>query len=737
MVGEGRLISAALALTVALTAVAAFGQEVDEELIPPRPPEPRAEGPSLEALWRDMIHYIRIAQVDAARSTVEAILEMEVDPPRLFQLSVETPQTMTVLTRASRMSPEMKKAVDQLRERIKAGYRADVTDPERIKRSIDMLVKGLEGLKVGGNNLRFHGEYAVAQLRQTLMDPNTTNELRTRVTSVLPRLGKDAVRPLSVALQTEDSKLRKIITESLGHIGYPHALPRLKELADREDVEEATRKALVSALRACGGKGIENLSTAMLYYQLAEKYYYRAESLLPDSRFEKANVWFWRERLGLLATQVPREIFCDHYTMRMSRLALMHDPNFHAAVSLWISADLNREANLPAGQSDPLRPARQPPPKFYALASSPRYLLDVVERALKDYNTPVAMGAIRALVRTAGSKSLLGHAGSGARPLVEAMSYPDREVRFYAAVSLARSLPGEPFEGSGRVMAVLNSALRQRGRKVAMLICADLTQRNKLKGILREEGYVVIDAGDAKHAIAAATRVSGVDVTVLGPKPDAPPVVEAVRRMPIYARMPFVLVQKTQAVRLLADRDKSVWMVDPALEDEELTKELKEAVAAGIKRGVGRALTDVEATNWSVTAAKAIRRLGETGNKVINISLAEKVLVTSLDDTRQPVQIAAARALAVMDTSRAQRSIANLAINPEADTALRLAIFGALGESVRRFGNQLLGAHVKGIIETVTNEDEDMSLREAAAELLGSLNLPSRDVIPLIKSAGE
>ena len=66
----------------------------------------------------------------------------------------------------------------------------------------------------------------------------------------------------------------------------------------------------------------------------------------------------------------------------------------------------------------------------------------------------------------------------------------------------------------------------------------------------------------------------------------------------------------------------------------------------------------------------------------------------------------------------------------------RLAGLKALAESVRRFGNQLTGADAKVILDLVADTDESKEIREAAAQVLGAMNLPSEQIFPLIKTTG-
>ncbi|HUS46731.1 MAG TPA: hypothetical protein VM098_01320, partial [Phycisphaerae bacterium] len=209
-----------------------------------------------------------------------------------------------------------------------------------------------------------------------------------------------------------------------------------------------------------------------------------------------------------------------------------------------------------------------------------------------------------------------------------------------------------------------------------------------------------------------------------------------VRSRSIYARMPFVVVHKSRELRVMAEQDDKLLLVDPELKDDKLQAELRKTAAEAMRRGVGRPLTAEEATTWSVTAADAIRKLGETGNNIFDVSVTQTALIESVGDIREPVQLAAARALAVMDTADAQRAIAGLATGKAARTGAQVEAFADLSESIRRFGNKLADEQVKVITAIVTGKDE-MSLREAAAEALGAMNLPSQEIIPLIKTTGD
>ncbi len=707
-----------LVLAIGLTAAVAWGQAA-----PAPGPTEKVELPDL---WRTMLGYINLGQADPARSNAEEILARNPEPNALFLLTLREPRSMLTLEKGRNLR-DLKPPIDKLLELIDAGYRAQRWDPERINAAIDGLDKGMDAFSNNVARLRWSGEIAVRHMVDRLMRPTTAQSLRSAIVTALPLMGKDAVRPLSAALQTEDAQLQEVFVKALGQISYPHALPRIAEMIGRKELLARTREAAVAALHACADeKNIDKKSVASLYYELARKYYYRAESLLPDPRAKKANVWFWRGT-GLVRLEVPREIFCDVYAMRMAALALEHDPKFYPAVSLWLMGNLNKEANLPPGELDPTRTTDQPSARFYALASGPQYLQRVIDQALADLNTPVALAALKALVETAGEKTLVEVAAGGAQPAVEAMIYPDREVQFFAAVSLAKAMPTRKFEGYQMVMQVLNGAIRQTGKKVALLVATDIQQGNLLKDAIREAGFLVLEAPDMAKAMALGQRYSGVDVAVIGTRPSALESVRALRSQPGYIATPVVVASRTPETRELMERDKRTLVVDA----QPKAADFASALDAAVKLGAGKPLTPEQAADWSVTASQVIRELGLRGSMVYDITRTQAALIEALDDTREPVRVAAARALAVMAAPKAQRAVAALAGNIGLESSIRIAAHKALSESVRRFGHQLTEEDVKAIRDTALGTGPQ-ALREAAAEVLGALNLSSDEAVDLI-----
>ncbi|MCK4601069.1 MAG: HEAT repeat domain-containing protein, partial [Phycisphaerae bacterium] len=503
---EAILVALLMAFAVVLAAPAVMAQDAAE-------PAEQNNEKKLSELWDDMLHYIKIARADLAAVYGQSILAAGAEPRELYRLSVETPGWQSVLTKGARQEA-LKEIIANIYKIIEKGYEQERKDPEQIANAIKMLDGTLRGKKLAAERLVISGEYALPQLVQKLRDPQSSDSLRASILTVFDKLGKEAVRPLSVALQTDEPKLQQMLAGALGEISYPSAAPRLKELLNRKDLLDNVRRTAQAALIVCEGRSALEKSAAELFYNLAERYYYQGESVAPDLRYDEANVWYWQEDLGLTYKPVPREIFCDIYAMRMAQLTLKHDPKFYKAVSLWLAAFIKKEADLPEGKSDPTQGQDAPRADYYAMAGSARYLQDVLVRALKDKNSAVAVGAIEALAKTCGAKSLVTPVAGGAQPLVAALTYPERKVRFLAAVTLANAGPERRFEGDDLVLRVLNEALRQTGQKRALVITPDQEELNILTDAVRAAGYEVLNGADAVEVLAAGQASSGIEAVV-------------------------------------------------------------------------------------------------------------------------------------------------------------------------------------------------------------------------------
>lgn len=714
------LSKAAMAATLVLLAIAPAVTAQDAS----------ADANEPQKLWDDFIHYIRIARPELARSYGQALLDSDADAKNIYEFSQATTDARATLARGERLEG-LGEIIDEIRERIERGYREKRSDPREIARAIELLGGTLRGYELGAERLRNSGQFALPQLLNTLRDDQAPQMLKERIITVLPSLGRDVVRGLSAALQAQDPIIVEIMAGVLGEIGYAHAAPRLREVLDREDLPKRTRDIVRTALVTCAGEAAPQKCTAELFYSQAEQYYYKAESLRADERYDEVNLWYWSEGMGLAFTPCPVEIFYDAYAMRFCRLALSHDSTFSPAVGLWLAANLRKEANLPEGAEDPVRRQDQPSADYYALASGAGYLQRVLSRGLKDRDTAVARGAIEALAETAGVESLVRPVEGGAQPLVEAMSYPDRRVRFLAAISLAEALPKETFTGHAMVMWTINEALRQTGQRRAMLIVADERIRNRMKSALREANFEVLDSAEVSKAMSAARASAGVDIVVLAGRPNPVDVVGRLRSEAVFSALPVIIAYDTARVGEMAEGDGRVVVVAATADEQAISDAIKDAM----RPANGQPIDIEEAEQWALRAAGAVEKLAVTSNPVFDVTRTREALADAIEAGSDRVKVACAKALAAMDDEAAQQQVAGLATDAAQSESVRVQAFEQLSFSLRRFGNRLVREHSSAVV-AVVGGDGSFELRTAAAQALGAMDLPSEQITDLILETG-
>lgn len=686
--------------------------------------------------WDDLLHYIRIANAPAAMSNAQALLDNpDATAKQLYAMAIKKPGAMVTLSRGMKL-PGLQEPCDALLKKIESGYRDWRSDTAEIERSIALMGQSLRGYAIGVKRLKESGEYAIPLLVQKLVSQETPQILKERIVTMLSQLGRNAVRAYSVGLQSKDLRLVEFLANALGQIQYPAALPRLRQALDRPDVQKSpsTVRILTTAIIRCnGGQRTALKRTAgELFYEWGEKYYNRAESLLPDTRYPNDEAFAWRikEGVGLESVAVPQEILCDIYAMRMARVALQENPKLSAAVPLWLSACIRRSIDLPEGKTDPLWVATAPKAEFYTLASSPRYLQLVLARAMQDGNAAIAARVIEAMGKNTGSISLAKPLPGGAMPLVAAMGYPERNVRFLAAETFLNATPVKPFTGSSMVLSLMNEALRQEGKPYAMIIATDGPTRNQLKDSVRASDYVTIEETNLDQVLITAQKAKGLDMVIVGPNVDPAAVLRLLRREMIHYYLPVIITADTPATRTLAKKDgKVVSLSSKTLDEAAIAKALDQAMALS----AGKPLTQDQAITWATRAANAIENAGQRDKTAFDLSRSIPALSAALTRDSAGLQIAAANALATINKIDAQKALIALALKSDTEQAVRVAAFKAASASVRRWGNLSDAVQAKQLVKVVTTLT-DHALMQAAAELLGTMNLRSDQKPALILS---
>jgi len=470
-------------------------------------------GQTLEDNWNDFLHYIKIGRFDLAKGYAQVVLQSNPDPVELFALSQENREGYEILLRVHEAAPdaELAELSQKVLSIIDQGRFMRRSDPKIIVEEIRRLMGGSErGRLTAVKRLRDAGEYAIPYVLDALADRSLKQDELANIIWALPQIGRPAIRPLVAALQTENAPLKAEIIKALGKIGYPQSLAYLQYVVEKDNSPE---------LRNLAGGSIRQIDrtaarvpAAVLFFRLAEQYYYQAQSLAPAEDAGFGNIWFWDSAAGRLTREeVDKNYFNELMAMRACEWALKTDPGFGQAIGLWLAAFLKAEAagaaRMPSYFGDKHADAL-----VYATTAGPEYLHQALARAIKDKNADVALGAVEALATTAGEKSLFYTLGP-AQPLLQALSFNDRAVRYSAAIAVAEAGPRQGFAESKLVTASLADALGQNAEMISetQRWNEELANSYALRAAeamlkLAETRNPVIDLSVAQSALVSATQ---------------------------------------------------------------------------------------------------------------------------------------------------------------------------------------------------------------------------------------
>ena len=420
---------------------------------------------TLEENWNDFLHYTKIGRFDMAKGHAQAVLASNPDPVKLLELSRANQQGYQILVRVNDVAPdaELVDLSGKILAIIEQGRFIERTEPRIIAEEVRRLSGTDRGWLTAVKRLRNAGEYAIPFMLDAIADSSRENELP-YIVRALPHIGRDGIRPLVAALQTENVTLKAQIIIALGKIGYPQSQAHLKYIIENDNSSQL-RAMAQDSIRQINPEMLQ-VPAAQLFYELAEKYYYHAQSLAPAQDASFANVWFWDSDAGKLVRQeVDKSYFNELMAMRTCEWALKADAGFGSAIGLWLASFFKAESagveKMPAYFGN-----RHADALVYATTAGVEYLHQALARAVKDNNAHVALGVIEALATTAGEKSLLYQIGPS-QPLLQALSFNDRMVRYSAAIAIGAAGPKEGFAESKLVVANLAEALGQNSQTSA------------------------------------------------------------------------------------------------------------------------------------------------------------------------------------------------------------------------------------------------------------------------------
>jgi hypothetical protein len=690
---------------------------------------------SVENFW----HYAKVARYDVAAAESKRILDGNPDPAVLL----ETFETVAAahhddldvsMLRWQGADEPIKSAATQLMQVLNKGHDIRRADPKIIEKNIQLLAQNERGYDLGIDRLRDSGELAVKVMIDDLRDASKMST-HAAIRRGLRDMGLSAVNPLLAATEMRDEPTLISIVNVLGDLGYDVAVPYLARLLHASDVPDSVKSATLDSLRRLRVPAPEGLNPADQFYDLSEKFYYDNAAVRADKRMPIGRVWYWGNERGLTYVAVPQPIFHDVMAKRAAEYA-MKLPDGSAgtadkALSLWLSANFLDEAELPEGEKDKTQPDGAPSAHYWGALSGPRYLNDALSRANRDRNAAVAIRVVQALQDVSGPSNMFE---GDEHPLVDALQFPDRLVRYESAFALAAALPDQKFVGAERVVPLLAEALSQTGAATVLVMVPDKDLNKTIDG-LKSQGYNAIGGATAADAMKEAGDRPAVDAIVMTDD-DSPTEIQDLETQaantPRLSRAVRLIVTKTKAspyqIQAVADVTLSTTQVKP---DD--FAGLKTAIDDARKRGGLLPLDPAAATKYATRAAELLSQIAINRSPVYDVSVAQPLLLAALDDTRPEIVKFDATVLGLIKSPEVQRDLLGKALDDKTTDDLKISLFKAVATSARNFGDLIdHGTDQIPSLQKAVASGPNLDVRTAAGEARGALNLTADEAKKLI-----
>jgi hypothetical protein len=680
-------------------------------------------------LVEDFLHYVLIAKPDLAEASGNALFDSGITDEQLANVISENDLDDKV-ERALRRGRNMEGVgpmVMQFERRLEDGRLNLSRNQDRITKSIEMLTGTMRAQMLGKRRLVEAGEYAVPQLLEVIKAGNNP-ELELACTSVLEEIKRFAVLPLCAAIGDLAPEIQVKICRILSAIGWPTAIPYLLDLSQTKTASKEVRDAASLAFRRLGGTSTD---TSAAFAALARKFFDEEQSLVAYPSDPTNIVWSYESHSGLIGTSVPTEIYSQVMAMHAARMALDLEPSNRTALSLYVAADLRRENQLGSGQVDPFAADSRYSPQFFATASGVDIARSVLAMAIDKSDTALVRDAIEALGKTAGSGAMF--TSGGRQPLLECLRYPDRRVQYDAALVLGSALPKRGFPGDGQVVQLLASAVRGGGSSYAVVIASSDENRNQIGGMLRENGFTVLNGGETFYEVEPEiVGSSGVDLIVVdtGAK-DAGKVVGQIRTNEMTSATPVVVVADRANISAMnrefsSDNATGAWIAGTSSEA------FKNATNNLIRRASGGLMTQADVMSYTRDALETLHTIAIEGNSIYKIRTAEAPLLEAMNSISGAMRMLVAKVVANVPTANCQRALIDAALAADGSDKTQLLDYAAM--SAQKIGNQASQRQIDALGKLITDSAGSSGdpIVDAAGRLHGALNLSPDTAVKLI-----
>ena len=551
-----------------------------------------------------------------------------------------------------------------LSEAMISAARKFASRPDRLARFIAELTKTPPEQDYAVRHLREAGPYAIPFLVEKLSQKGLSAQDRRQIVDNIGRLDRSVVPALAAALDSPDPSLAVDAATAMGMIGDVRAIPHLTFPAASPGTPPAVRTAAQAAIARLTGQPFprQKRMPVQVLTDAAWQFHRHQTELYGDPVL----VWAWdKERNTVVPRELPPTEAEATLGLRFANDALRLSPRNRSAQVVQLSLALENAIERTGFTSF----LAQDQATFAAtMAAGPSLLSEVLETAIADGKTDLAAMTASAFGRVIDQNAL--SATGRPHPLVESISAPGRRLQFAAVKAVVMLAPIQPFPGASRVVPTLARFLRKQSLPRAVVIDANPNRGSQLAGFLINLGYDSELEATGTQGFLAAAEAADVELifisydlfgqgwalndTLANLKTDA-----RTAAIPIYIYGPLNVQFKHPS--LAHDYPGIRFLVQP-VDAAMLKRQLKDLpAAAGNTEFAGYAR---EATELLVQIAK-----NHKCPLAKDLNSAEPALSQALNTSETGPS--AATTLADVPVVDAQRSLADIVLNPSRAAPLR------------------------------------------------------------------
>lgn len=541
-------------------------------------------------------------------------------------------------------------AVKTVEEIIKKSETANAKlyrDPARIDKFIRNLGASLEERIYAEDQLKKAGDAVVPVMIKTLRNTQD-NEQRAGILLVITRLGQETVPGFLGAIDGLSDDLKLGLLRSLA------ARSDVLALVSSADTDfqphlwyySGSKSPESGSLRAFAVSQLERLTGADLGRRKPEVELTRIASAFVrhDARYRDPNrirLWTWDQaKQDVVAVDATKAQADEFYAVRYLRWALEINPADTVAQEQFLT--LTVASAMQRGKFGDL--AKADAAVYQIAAATPTAtLIDILDRALAQQNTALALGLTQVLAARADKNAVVGPSPSRPGVLVRALDYPDARVQLAAAVGLLRAASVADHSHHAKVVDVLRRAAAvdqpAGGKEMGRALIADpLDMRaERVAGYLRQVGYATERFATGRDLLRRVARAADFDLIVIDrhvPNPELRDLLAQLRPDHSLARRPVLLIASPDKPRppsfeqlllrlavLIAVTETSDVEVPPPYAID--PRRPQEQMAAD--RAVNRATRDLRLTELYDLRLARLRRLVDSANLPGSHSLQQRL----------------------------------------------------------------------------------------------------------------